>query len=164
VPELWLGVPARLCGVPRLRCAAHDSETPGRPPRSAEDDHDELVYDLTGWGDDRRGALALMLTGAAIPHGWQGDVLVVPHLREAEVDELIDSIEEGEPVELPADSTVRPRRPTAVRTSQQTTLRTSPAQGGVSWASCSTPPCSRPYRSSCIGCSIQVHADRCWSP
>ena len=81
---------------------------PARPPRSTEDDHDELVYDLTGWGDDRRGALALMLTGAAIPHGWKGDVLVVPHLREAEVDELIDSIEEGEPPELPADLPVRP--------------------------------------------------------
>lgn len=83
---------------------------PPAPPRSAtEGDHDELAYDLTGWADDRRGALALMLTGAAIPHGWEGHVLVVPHLREAEVDELIDSIDEGQPTELPADSTERPR-------------------------------------------------------
>ena len=93
---------------------------PARPPRSTEGDHDELVYDLTGWGDDRRGALALILTGAAIPHGWEGDVLVVPHLREAEVDELIDSIEEGEPAEVPAESTVRPESPTWLHQDEQT--------------------------------------------
>lgn len=91
---------------------------PARPLRSTEGDHDELAYDLTGWGDDRRGALALMLTGAAIPHGWEGDILVVPHLREAEVDELIDSIEEAEPAELPADSTVRPQIPTGLQGQQ----------------------------------------------
>jgi len=77
---------------------------PARPAGSLEGDHDELVYDLAAWGYERRGALTLMLTGAAIPHAWEGDALVVPHLREAEVDELIDSIEEGEPIELPADS------------------------------------------------------------
>lgn len=82
---------------------------PARPLRSTQGDHDELAYDLTGWGDDRRGALALMLTGAAIRYGWEGDVLVVPHRREAEVDELIDTIEQAEPAELPADPTVRPR-------------------------------------------------------
>jgi hypothetical protein len=93
-------------GRARLRRAA--VKPPVGSPTSGDGDHDELLYELVGWAEDRRGALTLMLTGAAIPHSWEGDVLVVPQLREAEVDELIDSIEEGVPVGLPADVPVRP--------------------------------------------------------
>lgn len=50
-----------------------------------------------------------MVTGAAVPHARESGAPVVPHLREAEVDALIDGSEEGQPIELPADSPVPPQ-------------------------------------------------------
>lgn len=36
---------------PDCRVPLTTVKPPGRPPRPTEDDHDELVYDLTGWGE-----------------------------------------------------------------------------------------------------------------
>src|SRR4051794_2394716 len=69
-------------------------------PSSETVDHSEVAYDLAAWTVDKRVALELMLTGADVAHGWEGDTLVVPHRREGEVDQLIDAIEDGEPGEL----------------------------------------------------------------
>jgi uncharacterized RDD family membrane protein YckC len=57
-------------------------------------DHDVVEYDLGDWDHDQRAALALLLGGRAISHGWRGPVLTVPKAREADTDELIDEIDE----------------------------------------------------------------------
>jgi uncharacterized RDD family membrane protein YckC len=70
---------------------------PPRPKRPIDTtDHGDLVYDLAAWTEDQRGALDLMLIGAEVPHVWEGNALAVPHRREADADELIESVEEGE--------------------------------------------------------------------
>lgn len=82
-----------------------------RPPprarrRVEQGDHEQLTYDLSEWTEDQRGALDLMLGGAEIPYGWDGSRLLVPHLREADVDDLIEVIEQGEVVEDVAELAV----------------------------------------------------------
>ncbi len=79
------------------RVPLSDEEPPPRPRRPIDKtDHGDVSYDLASWTEDQRGALDLMLIGAEVPHGWEDNVLVVPHLRERAADELIEGVEEGE--------------------------------------------------------------------
>lgn len=78
------------------------STTPEAPePAPADLDHEELVYDLSDWAEERRRAAELMLTSGAVPHGWQGDHLIVPHVRQVEVDGILEAMEDAEPIEEP---------------------------------------------------------------
>ena len=73
-------------------CAVELVET---DPRRGDDvvDHGTVEYDLGDWDDGRRDALRLLLVGRGIPQVWDGALLGVPRVREAEVDELIDELD-----------------------------------------------------------------------
>lgn len=61
-------------------------------PAVAQDagrDHDQLIYDLAEWSDDRRRGLTLLLTSESIAHGWEGSSLLIPRARQEEVDDLM---------------------------------------------------------------------------
>lgn len=75
------------CRVPLI-------DEPPPPRRRGEDDadHDIVEYDLGEWTSEQRTTLELLLAGRRLPHQWEGARLSVSHLREEEVDELVDSI------------------------------------------------------------------------
>lgn len=57
------------------------------------DDDDTLVYEMDDWEPAEREDLGRLLDGAAIPHRWDGDDLVVPGAEEGRVDALMDTID-----------------------------------------------------------------------
>ncbi len=61
-----------------------------------------LVYEMEGWEPDERANLDRLLDGEGVPHRWEGDELVVPEDREAQVDVLMDQLEFPDALE-PAD-------------------------------------------------------------
>jgi hypothetical protein len=65
-------------------------------------DDQELSYELDGWPVEARELLDRLLTGAEIPHAWQGATVSVPAEHEQAVDELIDE------VDLNSDSVLDP--------------------------------------------------------
>ena len=75
------------------------------PERGPVTDRGEVSYDCSPWAGETRRLLGSLLETRAIPHAWEGTVLVVRADREAEVDELVDemaatavaSLEEGAP-------------------------------------------------------------------
>ena len=89
----------------------HSARTARASPEDL--DHDELVYDLSDWAEEQRQAAELMLTSGAVPHGWQGDHLVVPHVRQVEVDSILEAMEDAEPIEAPPSAVpeLGPREP-----------------------------------------------------
>ena len=52
-----------------------------------------VYYDLSAWTFDQRAELAAALAEAELPHGWEGDELVVPEQLELEVDALFEVLE-----------------------------------------------------------------------
>lgn len=93
------------CRVPLV------DEKPQLRARSRDDgDHDQVGYDLDDWEEQQRGALELLLVGGEIPHGWESAHLVVPRVREAEVDELIEEVSSrtvsGDPIERQASDAI----------------------------------------------------------
>ena len=58
----------------------------GPPPPA---DHETVAYDFADADAERRLAVEMLLHGAGIPFGWDGDDLVVPHVAEAQVDALL---------------------------------------------------------------------------
>src|SRR4051794_29169236 len=71
------------------------------PAMATENDasHEELIYELVEWSPEMRNQLSLVLEREEIAHEWEGDDLVVAAAVEAQVDGLIDQIEQGD--ELP---------------------------------------------------------------
>lgn len=70
----------------------------GAPP---EDDFDpadpdvvKVHYDVAGWTWDQRAELTEALAEIGLPHGWDGDELVVPESAEAAADRLFSELEE----------------------------------------------------------------------
>lgn len=57
-----------------------------------DEDVERIAYDLDGWDDENRARLLDGLTDEAIPHGVEGDELLVHEIDEQRVDELIESI------------------------------------------------------------------------
>lgn len=53
---------------------------------------EQVAYDLSGWDDQARQALVDALGDEAVPHGWDGDELIVHELDEVRVDEIVESI------------------------------------------------------------------------
>lgn len=63
----------------------------------------QLAYELEGWGSQLKVALEGMLDRAGIPRVWEAGALVVPSEVEAEVDELIATVEGSEAIDLAED-------------------------------------------------------------
>lgn len=78
------------------RLAAIDADS-----RDADADDDgasgETEYDLIGWETSRRAELVSRLVELGIPHRWEDDMLVVPTVRDEEVDGILDEMEGVEP-------------------------------------------------------------------
>src|SRR5439155_7531121 len=51
------------------------------------------------WTAQQRAALELVMVGRDLPHGWDGAHLLVPRVREAEVDEIVDELDGEAPGE-----------------------------------------------------------------
>ncbi len=77
------GAAALTEGVPD----SADAETDGEEP-----DGDETVYELPEWLPEQRARLGVLLDQAGIRHLWDGDDLVVPSDREAEVEALFEQV------------------------------------------------------------------------
>ena len=77
------------------------------PPRPKGDsrDHGLIMYDLSGWTADDRAALRMLMTGAGIAHQWEGTTLVVPRVRQDDVEDLVANFKllakTGSDAELP---------------------------------------------------------------
>ena len=54
----------------------------------------KVHYDVSGWSVDQRAELAEALAEAELAHVWEGDEVVVPDELEADVDDLLDRLEE----------------------------------------------------------------------
>lgn len=74
----------------------------GNADRSGDsgDTPDETEYELPNWPTVRRMELVERLVELHIPHRWEGDLLVVPTVREALVDEVLDEVEGGDAFDL----------------------------------------------------------------
>jgi len=65
------------------------------------DEGTETVYELPEWLPEQRAQLGILLESANISYEWDGDDLVVPVEREAEVESLFDRV--GAPTEIEDD-------------------------------------------------------------
>lgn len=59
---------------------------------ASEEDDEQVAYDLTDWDDDSCLRLLDALAAETIPHGLDGDELLVAGLDEARVDEIVAAI------------------------------------------------------------------------
>lgn len=70
----------------------------GAPPVDdfdpADPDVVKVHYDVSGWTWDQRAELTEVLAEVGLPHGWDGDELVVPESAEADADGLFDQLEQ----------------------------------------------------------------------
>lgn len=70
----------------------------GAPPADdfdpADPDVVKVHYDVTGWTLDQRTELAQTLAESGLPHGWDGDELVVPEAAEDAADVLFAELED----------------------------------------------------------------------
>jgi hypothetical protein len=67
---------------------------PVAPTADGPGDADEVVYDLSDWGQDDRSQLELLLTGEQLVHRWEvGSDLVVAEVDADAVEKLLDEIE-----------------------------------------------------------------------
>src|SRR3954447_20164772 len=92
----------------RLKMAEGENGSMVSAAMGTEEDgsHEELIYELVDWSPEMRNQLSLVLEREAIAHEWEGDDLVVAAAIEAQVDSLIDQIEQGDeltPVEEEVD-------------------------------------------------------------
>jgi hypothetical protein len=56
---------------------------------------ERTVYELAEWLPDQRAQLGFLMEQAGITYEWEGDELLVPSAREAEVEELFDRVPGG---------------------------------------------------------------------
>jgi hypothetical protein len=84
-----------LVSTPPRPHADHDDDDDGlrHPAVAPSEDHEPVEYDLTGWTDEQRSLLDFILNGDRIPYVLNDDTLVVPHVFQAKVDDVVDSIE-----------------------------------------------------------------------
>ena len=54
---------------------------------------EKTVYELPEWLPEQRAQLGVLLDGAGIAYGWEGDELIVPADREEEVEDLFGRVE-----------------------------------------------------------------------
>jgi hypothetical protein len=76
----------------------------GTDPIPLPEDAATTEYGLEDWPEEDLGALSHALTGANIPHRWEGKVLLVGTDDESIVDSLLDEIETGEFVDVDSDA------------------------------------------------------------
>src|SRR5207247_136200 len=62
-------------------------------------EHDELIYELVDWTPERRNELTVVLDNEGIAYEWEGADLIVASAVEAQVDAILDRIEDAQ--ELP---------------------------------------------------------------
>jgi hypothetical protein len=55
---------------------------------------EQVVYELGGWPLDKQAAVAEAMAESGIPHAWDGAELVIHLNHEAEVDEIVEAIED----------------------------------------------------------------------
>jgi hypothetical protein len=87
--------------MPFLNTSGDDEEhsneaVAGGPPIDFDPNDPEqpkVHYDLTGWNLEQRAELAETLAEQLVPHGWEGDELVIPEQSERAVDQLFEVLE-----------------------------------------------------------------------
>jgi hypothetical protein len=77
----------------------HDGQEDGVD--AAEDDHDELIYELPDWLPEERAQLSLLLDRERIPYEWEASDLVIGEVNEAKVESLFDEVERSPSGGLP---------------------------------------------------------------
>ena len=89
-------------------CVECGVATVGSPPADAaevgEAGEDQLEYDLHEYSSQSRSMMESLLLGAALPHAWQGAVLVVRELDEDRVDEFVSAVDRAAAPVLPEDA------------------------------------------------------------
>jgi hypothetical protein len=90
-------VDAILDEVEEARAAelAERGEVPPGVDGERERSHDELVYELVDWSPEMRNQLSLVLEREGIAYDWEGTDLIIAAALEAQVDDLIDQMEQG---------------------------------------------------------------------
>ena len=86
------------CGVATV------SEPPADVADVGEADEDQLEYDLHGYSSQSRSMMETLLLGAALPHAWQGAVLVVREADEEQVDTFVEAVDRAAAPALPDDA------------------------------------------------------------
>jgi hypothetical protein len=85
--------------APDLLEAPGASEGPGSRAASVGGG-EHVAYELEGWGNQLKVTLAGMLERADVPAVWEAAALVVPAAFEAQVDQLVATVEGGEAPDL----------------------------------------------------------------
>ncbi|MCU1427873.1 MAG: domain containing protein [Actinomycetia bacterium] len=77
------------------------------PPEPVEPfdyvDHTEIAYDLSDWSSDKRRSIEFLLSNARIAYLWENGLLYVSHAHQDAVDDMVDTLEEDEPLEFDDD-------------------------------------------------------------
>ena len=86
---------------PRFRRGTADTEPEGDPAGPVDEDSGDdvgewLAYELHEWSLESRVMLQQLLTVDKVVHSWQGTTLMVHESLEAQVDSLVDEVEETE--------------------------------------------------------------------
>ena len=88
-------------------CVECGVATVDRPPADAaevgEAGEDQLEYDLHEHSSQSRSMMESLLLGAALPHAWQGAVLVVRDADEEQVDQFVEAVMRAAAPALAAD-------------------------------------------------------------
>ena len=78
--------------------------TGGDDPSLVDDESGEwLAYELHEWAAESRSMLAQLLQADGVSHSWQGTTLLAHESVEADVDQLIEEVEQAERRELDPD-------------------------------------------------------------
>ncbi|MDE0668140.1 MAG: hypothetical protein F4X37_03195 [Acidimicrobiia bacterium] len=89
-------------------CVECGVATVPEPPTEVADvgaaDEDQLEYDLHEYSSQSRSMMASLLLGAAVPHAWQGAVLVVREADEEQVDGFVEAVHQAAAPALPEDA------------------------------------------------------------
>ena len=75
---------------------AEQSDESADPDSAGDSAGGHTEYDLIGWDTARRAELVSRLVEVGITHHWEDDMLVVPTVREVDVDAIFDEMGEGD--------------------------------------------------------------------
>lgn len=103
VPEELEGEVDALFEVLEAQLGIGGDQQPGLDMAMLAEGEPVTDYELEGWSVADRQLLTESLIASRVPHRWEVATLVVPTAAEAAVDELLDEIEGGEVVTMPAD-------------------------------------------------------------
>ena len=104
-PQVWCFQCGAGYAAEVAACVECGVATVDRPPTDAADvgeaGEDQLEYDLHEYSSQSRSMMESLLLGAGLPHAWQGAVLVVREVDEAQVDTFVDAVTRAAAPALP---------------------------------------------------------------